>query len=46
MADLTKEIELSQEWTNVSALLTPDTSYSGDIRGVKAGAIVYQAINR
>ena len=44
MADLTEEIELSEDWLNVSTLLTEGTTYSGDLRGVEIGAIVYQAI--
>ena len=44
MADLTEEIELSGDWLNVSTLLEEGTTYSGDIRGVEAGAVIYQAI--
>ena len=43
MTTLTKEIELSREWKNISAILGVGT-FSGDIVGVGAGGVVFQAV--
>ena len=44
MSDITKEIELTDSWKNITALLDATKSYYADIDDVIFGASVYQVL--